>query len=258
MLTESSQGVDDARGEDGGESGRNGGRDQVHQAQDRGLKSRVMVDELRNGKQETKNGYQDHSSNEVVGFVHKCELHTILKQDFSDQPSFERLKAHSDHEACCLRLKSVIDAHIHEGKFVGIRGLALDTLEDLGTTIEGLVFELDGVVLELAATLDWSFYHWEALTGQDGLVDNALAAHENHIARENAVLRYDHEVSRDELIALDYLLFVLSDYHYQALVTCHISQLLVISNIFSYFHENTEKGNDSNHNGVAVEVLLNQ
>ena len=64
----------------------------------------MMFYETRNGEQEANNSYKDHASYKVIGLVHKFKLHTVFKQNLSDQASLECLKANPDHKSCGLGL----------------------------------------------------------------------------------------------------------------------------------------------------------
>jgi hypothetical protein len=54
------------------------------------------------------------------------------------------------------------------------------------------------------------------------------------------------------------LLLIFSDDDNEAPVAGHSPQLLMISDIFSNFHEDTGESDDSNHNGIAVKVFFDQ
>ena len=119
-----------------------------------------MVDETRYGKKKPDDSHQDHTSHKVIALVDKTKLDAILKQNFSNKPSLERLKPNSDDQPRGFRLKPVINTHVHKSKFIGL-SLALYALENFSAAVQRLVFELYWVVLELAPALDRRFDHWE-------------------------------------------------------------------------------------------------
>ena len=141
-----------------------------------------MLNKLWDSKRESNYCQDDHSGNKVVRLFDKSKFDRILEKDVFDQTSFDSLKSNSYHKPCRFALKPIVDAHIHEPEFVVSVSVSLfDRLKDFCATIQSLIFMLDRVIADMLAFLKRSLNHWETLSCQNALINDALPRHKDNV-----------------------------------------------------------------------------